>query len=69
MATVSPAIMPSWRIPLKVVTPAQRRGAYSAALTSGGIRTAASERMVQYSASYELLFVRSSSFSLSYKLY
>lgn len=39
------------RIPLNTVTPAQRRGAYSAGSASAGMLTTASVRRVQYSAS------------------
>lgn len=51
MASVSPGGICKWRIPLKTVTPAQRRGAIAAGSIYGGIRTAASERRRQYSAS------------------
>lgn len=51
MATVEPGGTCIWRMELNTVTPAQSMGAYVAASTSGGMWTAASERMVQYSAS------------------
>lgn len=38
---------------MKTVTPAQRRGAIATGSMYGGIRTAASERRRQYSASME----------------
>lgn len=53
MASVSPGGICKWRIPLKTVTPAQRRGAIATGSMYGGIRTAASERRRQYSASME----------------
>lgn len=51
IATVEPTGMFIWRIELKQVTPAQRMGAYFAASTCSGIRTPASLRNLQYSAS------------------
>lgn len=51
MASVSPGGICKCRIPLKTDTPAQRSGAITAGSMKGGIRTAASERRRQYSAS------------------
>lgn len=53
MASVSPGGICKWRIPLKTVTPAQRRGAIAIGSMYEGIRTAASERRRQYSESME----------------
>jgi len=50
-ATISPGVMCMLRTPLNRVTPAQRRGAAETGSMSLGMRTAASERSVQYSAS------------------
>ena len=50
MATVSPDVMFIWRMLLKTVTPAQRRGAKAAGSTSEGMLTVASVRRRQYSA-------------------
>ena len=49
-ATVSPARAPLFRIELKVVTPAQRRGPASRAPRSSGMRAAASWGTTAYSA-------------------
>jgi hypothetical protein len=42
-----------WRMPLNTVTPAQSRGAYVAGSALAGMRTVASVRRVQYSASLD----------------
>ena len=50
MATISPVGTFIWRMLLKTVTPAQRRGEDSAGSMSSGILTVASVRRMQYSA-------------------